>query len=206
MEGFGLLQYPLNASRVLEKVGNVHIKTITIKRSPVPKLLTGALSVFSVGKFGKRMYKHYDELFHLYCELTLVNGKKVLVEKNERINVELTTRNSEKTETEAIKNIPPNLTLEVMLSKTRKSMGDSLFFEYDSATNNCQDFLLRFLKVNNIGSEDDYTFIKQDIERLFKKLSYLQKFARSVTDLGASVGDTTDTIQFMSGRGFPIVN
>ena len=29
------------------------------------------------------IYKNFDELFHLYCELVLENGKTILVEKKE---------------------------------------------------------------------------------------------------------------------------
>ena len=77
-----------NAERVLNTAGDKPIQKIFIKRSPVSKVLTGALSAFSLGKFGKRMYKNYDELFHLYCELVLENGKTILVEKNERIRMQ----------------------------------------------------------------------------------------------------------------------
>jgi hypothetical protein len=43
------------------------------------------------------MYKNFDELFHLYCELVLENGKTILVEKNERINILKTSRTYEPT-------------------------------------------------------------------------------------------------------------
>ena len=95
--GEGLLQYGRSAQQVIDTAGDKTIKKIFVKRSPVPKLLTGALSAFSLGKFGKRMYKNFDELFHLYCELVLENGKTILVEKNERINILKTSRTYEPT-------------------------------------------------------------------------------------------------------------
>ena len=80
-----------------------------VKRSPVSKVLTGSLSAFSLGKFGKRMYRNYDELFHLYCEIVLENGKTILVEKNEIINLMKTSRNEKHTEMQEIQNIPSGL-------------------------------------------------------------------------------------------------
>ena len=87
MEGTGLLKYALNVESILKQIGNRKIKSIAIKRTPVSALLKGTLNVFSLGKFGKRLNKNFDEIFHLFVELHLDNGKRVIVEKNERINV-----------------------------------------------------------------------------------------------------------------------
>ena len=56
-----------------------------------------------------------DELFHLYCEIVLENGKTILVEKNERINLMKTSRNEKHTEMQEIQNIPSGLTLNNLL-------------------------------------------------------------------------------------------
>jgi len=60
----------------------------------------------------------------------------------------------------------------------------SQFFQYDAVKNNCQDFLLNVLKSNGIGDEQDYQFIKQDTEQLFKGLPALKKVAHLATELG----------------------
>ena len=122
--GDGLLQYGRSSQQVIDTAGNKKIKKIFVKRSPVTKLLTGTMSAFSFGKFGKRMYKNFDELFHLYCELVLENGKTILVEKNERINIVKTSRNEKHTEQQEISGIPPNITLNALLENTKKRMGD----------------------------------------------------------------------------------
>ena len=84
-------------------------------------------------------------------------------------------------------------------------MGDETFFTYNAVSNNCQDFLLAFLQSNNLGNNENYTFVKQDTESLFKRLPVLQKIAKSTTDLGATIGDQTDELQrFFSGRGLPM--
>ena len=61
------------------------------------------------------MYKNFDELFHLYCELVLENGKIILVEKNERINIMKSSRNEKNTEQQEISSIPANLSLNSLL-------------------------------------------------------------------------------------------
>lgn len=198
MKGKGLKKYSNKAKRVLDNDASTLIKQISIKRSPVSGLLTGALDLFSGGKFGKRMMKNFDELFHLFVEINLENGKRVIVEKNERINIEYAKRERPKTETKQIQNIPSNLSLKSMLDKTKASMGETKFFEYNAVNNNCQDFIMAFLQSSNVGNQSDYSFVKQDTKSLFKKLPYLKNISKGVTDLGAAVGDTTDSIETAS--------
>ena len=66
-------------------------------------------------------------------------------------------------------------------------MGESNYFNYNSKSNNCQDFILNILKSNNIGDESDVVFVKQDTDFLFKNLPILQKIANTTTNLGATV-------------------
>ena len=127
------------------------------------------------------------------------------VDQNERINIIKSSRNEKNTEQQEISNVPPNLTLNGMLEKTRRQMGDEKFFTYNAVSNNCQDFLLAFLQSSNIGTPENYTFVKQDTESLFRRLPILQKIAKSTTDLGATIGDQTDDLQrFFTGRGLPM--
>ena len=204
MEGTGLLKYALNVDSILKQIGNRKIKSIAIKRTPVSALLKGTLNVFSLGKFGKRLNKNFDEIFHLFVELHLDNGKRVIVEKNERINVAFGKRKGDKVEVEQLQSFSAGLTLNGMLEKTRKRMGEEAFFSYNAASNNCQDFILNFLQANGVGTEANYSFVKQNTEQLFKRLPYLQNLAKGVTDVGADVGDKTDDMQrFIAGRGIP---
>ena len=46
----------------------------------------------------------------------------------------------------------------------------SKYFTYSAKDNNCQDFILAVLKANNIGNEEDYSFVKQDTKSLFENL------------------------------------
>ena len=179
----GSTDYPPNVKKILTQYGNEIIKSMTLKRTPVNDLITGSLSVFSLGKFGKRMTKSFDELFHLFLEIQLQSGTRLLLEKNERINMEINPRERPDTQIKNIINVPPNLSVNQLLETTKRQMG-SQFFQYDAVRNNCQDFLLNVLKSNGIGNEQDYEFIKQDTEQLFKGLPALRKVAHLATELG----------------------
>lgn len=179
----GSVSYPPNVKKILSQYGNGIIKSISIKRTPVSGVLTGALSLFSLGKFGERMEKSFDELFHLFIEIELQTGTRLTLEKNERINMEVNPRTRPDEQIKSVQNIPQGLTVNVMLENTKKSMG-SQFFSYDAMKNNCQDFILSVFKSNGIGDESDYQFIKQDTDQLFKGLPVLKKIAHGATELG----------------------
>lgn len=188
---FGRNDYPPKVRNILKKVGMKKPKSIIIKRTPVSGLLTGALSAFSLGKFGKRMERAFDELFHLFIDITLDDGSRVGLEKNEVINMDISPKNRPKTESKNVNTSMPDLTIDEMLDNTEKYMGKKNFFGYSARDNNCQDFIVAFFKSNNIGDASDFDFIKQDTKSLFKDLPSLRKLSNTITDLGAKVNVIT---------------
>jgi len=188
---YGRNDYPPKVRDILKNVGHQTIKSITIKRTPVSGLLTGALSVFSLGKFGKRMERSFDELFHLFIELTLDNDRKVILEKNEVINMESTSKPRPDTESKLVNSTISPLPLDELLNNTEEYMGKRNFFGYSAKDNNCQDFIVSFFKANKMGDESDIQFIKQDTKSLFRDLPKLRKLSNTLTDLGAKVNVIT---------------
>ena len=173
---------------------------VSTGKIPLYAIMLRALGLPAVSIYNK----NFDEIFHLFVELHLDYGKRVIVEKNERINVAFGKRKGDKVEVEQLQNFSEGLTLNGMLEKTRQRMGEEAFFSYNAAKNNCQDFILNFLQANGVGTEANYSFVKQNTEQLFKRLPYLQNLAKGVTDVGADVGDKTDDMQrFIAGRGIP---
>ena len=189
----GRNDYPPKVRNILKKYGSEVIVSYKLKRTPVSKLLTTALSAVSMGEFGDRLKNsEYDELFHLFLELTTANGKRISVEKNAVINMDVSpsTRPNEEVE-DIVSNIPPGLTINDLMNNTNKRMGSS-FFNYSAKSNNCQDFIINILNANNIGDESDREFVKQDTDHLFKNLPYLRKISNTVTTLGAKVNVITE--------------
>jgi len=168
---------------ILNKHGDTKIRGATIKRSPVPSLITKALGTISP-EFGKRLKESpYDKLFHLFIVLQLENGKVVVVEKNETLSVTDRYKKRSKEEEEKHVSVPEGLTLNTALEKTQQSMGMPKFFGYSAKDNNCQDFMIAFLKANNMGNEEVFKFVKQDTAYLFKNLPILRKISNTLTDI-----------------------
>jgi hypothetical protein len=188
----GRNDFPPKVRALLAKYGDETVVEYKLKRTPVSKLLTSALSGVSLGAFGKRFKRsEFDDLFHLFLEMTTSSGKRLSVEKNEVINMDLSPPSRDK---EEVKNITDNikeLTINDIMETTKKYMGDKKFYGYSARDNNCQDFIVALLKSNSIGGDSDITFVKQDTKSLFEKLPFLRKFSNTITDLGASVNVIT---------------
>jgi hypothetical protein len=184
---YGRMDYPPKVRKILKQYGEEIITSYKIKRTPVSSLLTSALSAVSLGSFGKRFGRsEYDELFHLFLEMTTQSGKRISVEKNEVINMEVSPPSRPKEEVKDItSNIPSGLTINELMNKTEERMGKTEFYGYSARDNNCQDFIVSVLKANGIGDETDQKFVKQDTKSLFENLTFLRKFSNTLTTLGA---------------------
>ena len=183
----GRKDYPPKVRNILKKYGDEIIVSYKLKRTPVSSFLTNALNIVSLGEFNKR-YKasQYDELFHLFLEMTTASGKRISVEKNQVINMDVSPPTRPEEQVESItSNIPSGLTINELLTNTKKKMGESKFFNYSAKSSNCQDFILNILNANNIGDTTDKEFVKQDTDFLFENLPFLRKFSNTITTIGA---------------------
>jgi len=162
---------------IVNKYGDDIIIGIVIKRTPLPKLFTQSVNYL--------VNEHFDRLFHLYIELTLTNGARILLEKNERITLSVNPQERKDSESETVSIFPAQLTLNEILVKTASRMGRDAFYSYNAGTNNCQDFILNVFDANEIGDSQDRAFIKQDLNDIAKKNPLLTRIAEFITNTGA---------------------
>jgi hypothetical protein len=181
---YGNEDYSTKAKKILSEVGDSEIKSIKLMRTPVPDYIIELLNIVSFGDFKKKLKEtEYDKLFHLGIVFDTTKGR-VLVEKNEVINISKDI--PENIEGYEEKNIPINrrTNLNEILKNTQQRLGDK-YFKYSAYDNNCQNFILNLLKANNLGNESDYEWVKQDTEELFKTNPYLRKLSNTVTDVAS---------------------
>lgn len=169
---------------ILKTMGDKPIVSAEVIRSPVQSIVQQAINFVSGGEFKKAIKdKPYDDIFHLMVVLTLEDGSSFSLEKNAIITLRPTKGRSGESMSVSV---PSGLTLNKALEKTEAAMGD-LYATYSAKSNNCQDFILAFLKSNGMGDEKVYSFVKQDVGSLFGKSDFLRKFTNTVTDIGAKV-------------------
>jgi hypothetical protein len=81
-----------------------------------------------------------------------------------------------------------------LFQNTKNRMGEK-FLPYQSASNNCQYFILGVLDGNGFNNSERTSFVKQDTKSIFANNPVLRKFANTMTDIG---GYGNATIQEIS--------
>jgi len=165
---------PPSVKEALNKIGNQQITSARCGRTPVQSVIQGALKMVA--------NVPYDDLFHLFIELTLTNGQKWVLEKIERINLVREDR-SKKTGAEFTSSFSVGKTVNELFQNTRNKMGDR-FLPYQSASNNCQVFIMGVLDGNGVNNSELTAFVKQDTKSIFRNNPALRKFANTLTDIG----------------------
>ena len=143
---------PKSVKNALNQIGERKIVSARCGRTPVQAIIQGALKTVA--------NVPYDDLFHLFIELTLDNGQKWILEKIERINLVKEDR-SKKQGAEFTSSFPVNKTVNELFQNTRNKMGDK-FLPYQSASNNCQYFIMGVLDGNGLNNSERAAFVKQD--------------------------------------------
>ena len=165
---------PQNVKTALNKIGSNKIISARVGRTPVQAIIQGALKTVA--------NVPYDDLFHLFIELTLDNGQKWVLEKIERINLVKEDR-TKKAGAEFTSSFPVNKSIDELFQNTKNRMGDK-FLPYQSASNNCQVFIMGVLDGNGLNNSERTAFVKQDTKAIFEKNPALRKFANTLTDIG----------------------
>jgi hypothetical protein len=177
---YGAQDYAPYVRKILADHGNKKIVRLSAGRKPVDSILTGALNVVSLGQFGKQ--NPYDKLFHLSLNAELEDGMVISIEKVENINLMINPKAKPNTEFEQINSFHM-VTLNELMEGGKRVLGDN-FFKYNASNNNCQNFIMALLKGSGLGTPEDYKFIKQDTESIFKGLEKTLGLSVGITDLG----------------------
>jgi hypothetical protein len=181
--------YPPSVRATIAKYGDQPIKSMIVRRDPLPTAIELVSNAITRGVWSKAKAKYaYDKLFHLAIEAT-VGDTLLTIEKNQVINIsQKQTARSEKTQEEKVELGGQHPTLSEFLQKGEKRMGDK-YYTYDAFRNNCQDYILNLLEANGLDSPELKAFIKQDLTGFVSDLPpWLERIARNLTDL-AGVAD-----------------
>jgi len=177
---------PNNVKHALNKIGASQVVSARLGRTPVQAVIQGALKLVASVP--------YDNLFHLFIELTLDNGQKWILEKIERITLVKEDR-SKKAGAEFTASFPVNKTVNELFQNTKNQMGDR-FLPYQSASNNCQVFIMGVLDGNGLNNSERTAFVKQDTKAIFENNPALRKFANTLTDIGGYGNALVQTLRF----------
>ena len=150
---------------ILKSAGDVQVVSI----------ITGTLNLINFKS------TPFDTLFHLGIIFTLQNGQRVLLEKNEVINMDINPPNRSGSEFLNVNGFQGK-TINQIIQNTKNLMGGK-FIPYSAYDNNCQNFILSVLKSNGTETQENNNWVKQNTEYLFSHNPSLRKFANTVTDI-----------------------
>ena len=83
-----LTSRPGVVDRLIKQYGDKRVMQVTILRKPVQGGVQKLLNLITLGGFNRAKNEmKYDEVYHLYVNMTLDNGQTIGIEKNQRVNV-----------------------------------------------------------------------------------------------------------------------
>ena len=147
--------YIHTTKKTLKKYGHLPIKNIYLVRQNIYYYV---VLLLKLGTFYK-----YEETLNLYkmkngenftpyhafiiIEVQLPNKiiKRIVIEKNNCINISTNFKNFDDQEFIKIKIKKTQLTINSLLEKTKKRIGNNTFFNWHFCNNNCQSFIKEFL-------------------------------------------------------------
>lgn len=180
------------SNKTIMAYGNNIIKELEIMRTPINQMFHKIFNLITFNKWDEIRKKYnYDKLFHLALVATINVGgvdKKVLMEKNEVVNIDTDIRVQSDTETFKVPLQGKSLKIIDLLDNARNAVGNNTFFDYDAFTNNCQFFIRYLLQYSGLLTPDAEAFLFQDLKDVVKELpSYVSPIAKATTTLGAIV-------------------
>ena len=180
-------RYSITSQKTLTEYGNNKINSITLIKTPVNENILELLNKVSFGQWKELMDEYgFDRLYHLGMLCILDTGKKVIIEKNEEININTKWDENINRETQRmpVELRGQELSINEMLIKTREAMGDGLFFDYDAFNNNCQVFIQEILTTNTLITPKLNSFLFQNVKEMTDRLpGYVGKIAKGTTRL-----------------------
>lgn len=159
---------------LLKKVGQIPIIKIYVCRRPLSSKFSTIINFIN-------KKETHDKLFHLFLILELQDGQKIMLEKNEDLNI-ANYKKSNVDEVIEIQSYNQTMmkTINELLKNAIDTYGNKKIFEYDAFSTNCQQFVIDILGGSNIMIDNTTkNFILQDVKDLVP--SWAQRLAHGVT-------------------------
>jgi len=176
-------KYPPQVQAIINECGESKIVDVKLCKEPISQNIELLLKVLAGPKtWGEAKRKYgFDRFYHLFMIITMDNGRKIQVEKNEVIRMSHDPRPCP----DALDLGNPNAKLNDVLNRTKDRMG-SKFYTYDAFNNNCQVFIAELLKSVNMYNKSASDFVFQDLQGLQQELpGYSKYIAKGLTTIGA---------------------
>ena len=195
------LAYIDSVKDILKKYGNFRIVKMLILKQPVDGKIINFGDSITNSQLTELMIKaNIDSYFHISMRVDVLddidNIYSFLIEKNENIKITPYKFRPNTQEIQVDLNDNNQLTMNIILTKTRLAIGEQTFFEYRFDSSNCANFILEILRANNLLTKQLEAFIFQNTDVLKNGLDKQNKNnMHAITRIAARIGHIT-------GKGF----
>lgn len=195
---FGIDSYTNQQINIINNSKNNFIIKMFVCKKPINKLIKQSMNILTLNKLNDNLRNSpYDDIYHLYMIIILNDNKRILIEKNERIEIRylkvneffnlINVNDIKKTNLKTIViTLYNNISFVDLLNNTNLYMGNN-YFIYDSSKYNCQNFILNILISNNLYNDIYYNFIYQNPVYFYHNLKFLSKVNKNITNIAAKV-------------------
>jgi hypothetical protein len=188
-----LKKRPLNVQQMLDAHGTKMVVSVRVCRVPITSAIKNTLSKITLGKLDVAMKEHnYDNLFHLYMNMTFEDGTIIGIEKNQRVKITMSGIQG-KGSMEHAGNEPSEckgasvrkILSEFMANGEKRGDATGEFYRYSAMKNNCQKFVNDLLVSNGVSHLSK--FVLQDVGNLLPGYTKTEKLINATTDAAAIV-------------------
>lgn len=177
----------------LQKIGSIPIIHIAVVRRPIAKVAETMMKfVQTVAIWRNDLFKRpHDKLFHLFLVCTLKTGQRIVLEKNQDLNIQNYTPN--KTDEFMQIRITNGICLIQLVNNAILRFGAPRIFLYDAFGNNCQRFAMDVLTASGLANNSMTKFIIQEVKEL------VPQWGKKLTNFFTSFANRFDEV--IHGRG-----
>lgn len=172
-----LSKRPIIVKHFLETYGNMIITKIVVIREPIRPVIEWFARQLIISK-EKVDELGFDKIFHLSANFYCNNGTRIMIEKNERVNIDIYGA-EEKGDTFLVPNL--NISFNELFDKSERVYGGARLYHYDPRSCNCQRFILDLIITAGGYSELLHNFVLQNTLSLISIEN--SKSARIITNI-----------------------
>lgn len=188
---------PRSIDEMLLKHGDKKVIGFEPRRRPIPSAIDWVINKATGGKSNEGKGKMgFDNFYHLWSNITLEDGTKLMTEKNERLYMKERHETSGKASPFPV-NIKDGLTLREMMTLTERNVGSENLHRYHPVNANCQKYVTGLMA--STGSDDprNRAWVNQNVAEAIgdtEGTKWYTKVGQLITDAAGVVSKGLDNI------------
>ena len=183
-------------NRFMEETSGRKVVKVELGRKPIVPLVQRAMDALSLGRFSKKQKElDYDAVYHQFLIVTLDDGRKIKIEKNEIVEQKPAKESDYKNKVWDIPLQGKDLTIKDMVANASAGQ-EQAFWQYSGSKDNCQKFSRDIIERNGLMPHNEKEFATQDAKALTDSLPAA---THAIPNLVTGIAATADRLYHGDG-------